>query len=136
MLETEKKTTKIGDFLRKIKAAISPDQKGILGIVGRILNNSDVLSKADKDYALKELETFQLENIEATKRWQADLSSRYWLPNNVRPLVLIYCWILFTIIVLSDLVNIQFLPLISNLMLSVNGMYFVGREVQKFRNLK
>lgn len=74
-----------------------------------------------------------------TERWQADMLSDSWLSKNIRPMVLMY--LLGTYSVLSLLsafgVNVTqaYVELLAQMLMLVMGAYFVGRTVEKYKDM-
>jgi hypothetical protein len=77
-----------------------------------------------------------------TNRWKADQNSDSWLSKNVRPLVLIWCIVVFSLAGIFD--SIEQIPFQINalwndtfekIMLSVVLAYFGGRTTEKATNL-
>ena len=77
-----------------------------------------------------------------TLRWQADSISDSWLSKNVRPLVLVWCIVVFSIAGLLD--SIDSLPFQINalwndtfesVMMAVVLAYFGGRTTEKATNI-
>lgn len=59
------------------------------------------IRQIEANIALAELETERAEMDAITSRWQADANSKYWLPNNIRPLTLatsLAFWIVWNIL--------------------------------------
>ena len=89
------KETKVGKFLLgksglfQSLAETIPD-KGVLGLVKKLIHQDDSLPQPDKDTALKMLEIDIVEIESVTRRWEADAMSDSWLSKNVRPLTLIF----------------------------------------------
>ena len=89
----------------------------------------------------------KVEEQELTKRAQADAMSDSWLSKNVRPLVLIWCIVIFsTFGVLDAIDNVEFTIntewnlTFRQVMTAVVGFYFGGRTIEKgiyaYRELK
>lgn len=88
---------------------------------------------------------FEQQNKEmeaVTNRWKADQNSDSWLSKNVRPLVLIWCIVVFSLAGIFD--SIEQIPFQINalwndtfekIMLSVVLAYFGGRTTEKATNL-
>ena len=79
---------------------------------------------------------------EISNRWKADSISDSWLSKNVRPLVLVWCIVVFSIAGLLDSVeNIPFQinalwnETFENVMMAVVLAYFGGRTTEKATNL-
>ncbi len=86
----------------------------------------ELLEQADKDA-----------QAQVTDRWKADMASDSFLSKNIRPLVLIYLTIIFTILSFFDgnvggfKVANQYIPIFQSLLITVYGAYFVGRTWEK-----
>jgi len=74
---------------------------------------------------------------QVTDRWKADMASDSFLSKNIRPLVLIYLTIIFTVLSFFDgniggfKVATQYVPIFQSLLITVYGAYFVGRTWEK-----
>jgi hypothetical protein len=86
----------------------------------------ELLEQADKDA-----------QAQVTDRWKADMASDSYLSKNIRPLVLIYLTIIFTVLSFFDgniggfKVATQYIPIFQSLLITVYGAYFVGRTWEK-----
>jgi hypothetical protein len=86
----------------------------------------ELLEQADKDA-----------QAQVTDRWNADMASDSFLSKNIRPLVLIYLTIVFTVLSFFDgniggfKVATQYIPIFQSLLITVYGAYFVGRTWEK-----
>ncbi|MDB4493289.1 holin family protein [Pseudomonadales bacterium] len=86
----------------------------------------ELLEQADKDA-----------QAQVTDRWKADMASDSFLSKNIRPLVLIYLTIVFTVLSFFDgniggfKVATQYIPIFQSLLITVYGAYFVGRTWEK-----
>jgi hypothetical protein len=86
----------------------------------------ELLEQADKEA-----------QAQVTDRWKADMASDSFLSKNIRPLVLIYLTIIFTILSFFDgniggfKVSEQYIPIFQSLLITVYGAYFVGRTWEK-----
>jgi hypothetical protein len=129
------KETKVGSFLSKVAPSllgtmgdILPDA-GVLGIVKNLIEKEDpkVLAPQDKETALKLLEQDAIEMQEITKRWTADMSSKSWLAQNVRPLTLVF----FSVSYVAGWYMDYSLDSISGVLSLIVGAYFGSRGVEK-----
>lgn len=112
---------------------------GIDGLkeLGDVIKGSDTLSELDKEMLIKEID-IDIEREKAiTKRWEADSKSGFWLPNNIRPLTLVFmCFCLF-LFIMMDSYNDEFnmkeswIDLMSSLLITIFGGYFVVRSGEK-----
>ena len=138
------KDTKVGKFLTdKAPDIISgvgdliPDA-GILSVVAKAVGGSD-MSAEDKLEFERLAAGFQLElQRQVTARWEADAATKFWLPNNIRPLTLIALTVVtLTFIGLDAADGVQFqlsaghLELLQYLTMTAFGAYFAGRSFEK-----
>ena len=106
------------------------------------IGKSDVSSddKIKLQQLIYEQQNKEIESI--TSRWQADASSDSWLSKNVRPLVLVWCIVIFSIAGLLD--SVDSIPFhigetwndtFEKVMMSVVLAYFGGRTTEKATSL-
>ncbi len=81
-----------------------------------------------------------LNKEQGTRRLQMDMLSDNWLAKSIRPLVVIWCLVMMTVIIIFDLKGIV---LSENLILTVRvafwsaiGFYFPSRLIEKYVNGK
>ena len=149
-------TTRVGDFLRKAKG-IAPDVLRLAGNVtgvdglknlGNAIDQDDQIDPKDKEIALSKLENdireeelvynFRaVQEKEATKKWEADMQSDNTASKNIRPYSVGFLLISTVIIILLDSafsnfeVQIHWVELLSKLLLTAVGGYFVLRSSEK-----
>jgi hypothetical protein len=86
----------------------------------------ELLEKADQDA-----------QSQVTERWKLDMQSDSFLSKNIRPLVLIYLTVIFTVLSFFDgniggfQVDEAYIPIFQSLLITVYGAYFVGRTWEK-----
>ena len=86
----------------------------------------ELLEQADKDA-----------QDQVTKRWELDMQSDSFLSKNIRPLVLVYLTVIFTVLSFFDgniggfQVDEAYIPIFQSLLITVYGAYFVGRTWEK-----
>jgi hypothetical protein len=86
----------------------------------------ELLEKADQDA-----------QSQITERWKLDMQSDSFLSKNIRPLVLIYLTVIFTVLSFFDgniggfQVDEAYIPIFQSLLITVYGAYFVGRTWEK-----
>ena len=86
----------------------------------------ELLEKADQDA-----------QGQITERWKLDMQSDSFLSKNIRPLVLIYLTVIFTVLSFFDgniggfQVAEEYIPIFQSLLITVYGAYFVGRTWEK-----
>lgn len=87
-----------------------------------------------------ELDAEKSANEAVTRRWEADLHSDSWLSKNIRPSVLIYLLVSYTILSLMSAfglnVNESYVALLGQWGILVMTAYFGGRTVEKIMNVK
>ena len=78
---------------------------------------------------------------EVSKRWEADMKSDSFLSKNIRPMVLIYLTVIFTICAFFDgnvgefIIAEEYIPIFQTLLVTVYGAYFVGRSWEKAKSI-
>lgn len=146
MSEKKFKDTKVGKWVNEKLpevagnfADVIPD-KGVLGIVKRIVDGSPELTAQDKlefDRLAAEQEISAQEQV--TRRWEADAKGDVKLAKYIRPVTLIALTVFFMVIMVWDGLDQAFMPpdnyinLLELLMLTVFGAYFAGRTIEKVR---
>jgi len=79
--------------------------------------------------------------VEVSKRWEADMKSDSFLSKNIRPMVLIYLTVIFTICAFFDgnvgefIIAEEYIPIFQTLLVTVYGAYFVGRTWEKAKSI-
>ena len=114
------------------------------GVIKNIGNVIDKLTTTEEEKLLikKQIqEILEKADTEAqaqvTERWKADMTSDSFLSKNIRPLVLIYLTVIFTVLSFFDgniggfVVAEQYIPIFQSLLITVYGAYFVGRTWEK-----
>lgn len=130
------KETKLGQFLLgksgvfQSLAETIPD-KGVLGLVKRLLVEDKGMGPEDKETALKMLEIELQEMESVTRRWEADAMSDSWLSKNVRPITLVF----FAIVYTAGFFLKYELGAINQILLLIIGAYFGGRSFEKIQKL-
>lgn len=141
------KDTKVGKWLSEkapdileTVSDVTPDG-GILDAVAGIIRGKEDMDPATK---LEFERMYIAERISleegVTRRWEADTNTRYWLPNNIRPLSV--ASLLVAIIVFSALDSMgavnwetpeHWLNLLTTIGMTVFGAYFGGRSWEKVK---
>jgi hypothetical protein len=91
----------------------------------------ELLEKADQDA-----------QTQITERWKLDMQSDSFLSKNIRPLVLVYLTVIFTVLAFFDgniggfQVDEAYIPIFQSLLITVYGAYFVGRTWEKSKKNK
>ncbi len=78
------------------------------------------------------------ENV--TKRWEADMLSDSYLSKNIRPFVLIFLLVVYSLFSLLSIwgwnVRESYVELLAQMLMLVMGAYFLGRSVEKIVDMK
>jgi len=91
---------------------------------------TEILEKADKEA-----------QEQVTKRWESDMQSDSFLSKNIRPMVLIYLTVIFTVCAFFDgnigefKISEEYIPIFQTLLVTVYGAYFVGRTWEKAKSI-
>jgi hypothetical protein len=144
MAKKKFKDTTVGQLLFGAASVINPTLGNILqGVTSpkdaiAAITKSDVSldDKIKLQQLIYEQQNKEIESI--TSRWEADSMSDSWLSKNVRPLVLVWCIVIFSLAGILD--SIESLPFHINelwndtfekIMMSVVLAYFGGRTTEK-----
>jgi hypothetical protein len=90
----------------------------------------EILEKADSEA-----------QAQVTARWEADMKSDSFLAKNIRPMILIYLTVVFTICAFFDgnigefKIAEEYVPIFQTLLVTVYGAYFVGRSWEKGKSI-
>ncbi len=142
------KETTVGKMLVGAAGLINPTLGSVLAGITSPKDAISAITKSDIPEEDKiKLQTMIYEQQvkemeEISNRWKADSISDSWLSKNVRPLVLVWCIVVFSIAGLLDSVeNIPFQinalwnETFENVMMAVVLAYFGGRTTEKATNL-
>ena len=142
------KDTTVGQLLFGAASVINPTLGNVLQGVTSPKEAIEAITKsdapADDKVKLQQMIYEQQDKeIQAiTSRWEADSMSDSWMSKNVRPLVLVWCIIIFSMAGILD--SIETLPFHINelwndtfekIMMSVVLAYFGGRTTEKASNI-
>lgn len=126
------KDTKVGKFLLGKSGLLDsigdvmPD-KGLLGMVKKLIDQDPDIPPQDKETAMKLLEMDMIEMQEVSKRWTADMASTSWLSQNVRPLTLVFFSVAYIVGWYLD----YELDSVAGVLSLIVGAYFGSRGVEK-----
>ena len=121
------------------------------GVLSGAISASDAISAITKS-SISDEDKIKLQTLiyeqqnkeieEISNRWNADSISDSWLSKNVRPMILIWCIVVFTIAGIID--SVETIPFqisslwndtFENVMMAVVLAYFGGRTTEKAANL-
>jgi len=123
----------INPTLGKVLSGVSSPQDALAEISKSKISNQDKIKLQQLIY---EQQNKEIESI--TSRWKADSISDSWLSKNVRPLVLVWCIVVFSLAGILD--SIESVPFhigatwndtFEKVMMSVVLAYFGGRTTEK-----
>ena len=113
--------------------------------VGEVLDNLTTTKEEKLEAQRLITEILQKADTEAQEqvsaRWAADMASDSKLSKNIRPMVLIYLTVVFTILSFFDgnvgefKIAEQYVPIFQSLLITVYGAYFVGRTWEKSKKI-
>ena len=143
------KGTNVGNALRWLKKQGKTIAPGILDLasditgidaldkLGDLISGDTILSEADKELLIAELELDKTREQEISKRWVADLSSDSWAAKNIRPYTLAFLLVCMFIFVMLDSsiegfkMKSEWIDLLKALLMTAVGGYFVIRGAEK-----
>ena len=123
----------INPTLGKVLSGVSSPQDALAEISKSKISNQDKIKLQQLIY---EQQNKEIESI--TSRWKADSISDSWLSKNVRPLVLVWCIVVFSLAGILD--SIESVPFhigatwndtFEKVMMAVVLAYFGGRTTEK-----
>ena len=123
----------INPTLGKILSGVSSPQEALAEIGKSKISNDDKIKLQQMIY---DQQNKEIESI--TSRWKADSISDSWLSKNVRPLVLVWCIVVFSLAGILD--SIESVPFhigatwndtFEKVMMAVVLAYFGGRTAEK-----
>ena len=91
----------------------------------------EILEKADSEA-----------QSQVTERWKSDMASDSMLSKNIRPMVLVYLTVIFTVCAffhgnIGDFkIADEYIPIFQTLLVTVYGAYFVGRSWEKAKKIE
>ncbi len=108
--------------------------------LGTLISGDTVLTEADKQLLISQIELDKVREQEISKRWEADLHSDSWASKNIRPYTLaflLFCMFIF-IMLDSSLEGFKiadkWIDLLKGLLMTAVGGYFIVRGVEKVNN--
>jgi hypothetical protein len=126
----------INPALGSVLNGVSTPQEALAAIGKSKISNEDKIKLQQMIY---EQQNIEMESI--TRRWEADSKSDSWLSRNVRPMVLIWCIVVFSLAGILD--SIESIPFhigvtwndtFEKVMMAVVISYFGGRSSEKAIN--
>jgi hypothetical protein len=124
--------------MKKIFQAITG---GLLRDIGKVIDNLHTSGEERLEAKRKLQELLEQADKEAqdqvTSRWKYDMQSDSFLSKNIRPLVLVFLTVMFTLFAFTDgnlgefKIQEEYIPVFQSLLITVYGAYFVGRTWEK-----
>lgn len=98
------------------------------------------LAKLAQDGQLAQIQADTAEQIELTKRLQADMNSDSWLSKNIRPMTLIFILAAYFIFAMMSAfgsnANERYVELLGQWGMLIMSFYFGGRTLEKIMDMK
>jgi hypothetical protein len=98
------------------------------------------LMEASQKGELAQLQADVNEQMELTKRLEADMASDSWLSKNIRPMTLIFILIAYSFFAVGSGVNFQvnekYVELLGQWGMLIMSFYFGGRTLEKIMDMK
>jgi hypothetical protein len=123
----------INPALGSVLNGVSPPQEALAAIGKSKISNDDKIKLQQMIY---EQQNKELEAV--TARWESDQKSDSWMAKNVRPMVLIWCIVVFSLAgILDSIDNVPFTigvtwnDTFEKVMMAVVLAYFGGRSSEK-----
>ena len=114
---------------------------GLLKDIGKVIDSLHTSDEERLEAKRKLQELLEQADKEAqdqvTERWKYDMQSDSFLSKNIRPMVLVFLTVMFTLLAFTDgniggfKVQEQYVPIFQSLLITVYGAYFVGRTWEK-----
>lgn len=114
--------------------------EGLAMLRTKEIEHEEFLVEASIRKAKLEIEAEQVAQTGVTERWKADMLSDSRLSKNIRPIVLLFLLLLYTIFSLLSaweiLVTQAYVELLAQMLMLVMGAYFAGRTLEKIVDMK
>jgi len=114
---------------------------GLLRDIGKVIDNLHTSDEERLEAKRKLQELLEQADKEAqdqvTSRSKYDMQSDSFLSKNIRPLVLVFLTVMFTLFAFTDgnlgefKIQEEYIPVFQSLLITVYGAYFVGRTWEK-----
>ena len=119
--------------------AYTGTSEGLLKLKQLEFEHEEFLLDAAYKKAELDIQAEQIAQTNVTDRWKADMLSDSWLSKNIRPFVLMFLLAVYTLFSLGSaadiLVKSAYVELLAQMLMLVMGAYFVGRTVEKVKDL-
>lgn len=114
---------------------------GLMKDIGKVIDNLHTSEEERLEAKRRLEELFEQADKDAqsqvTERWKFDMQSDSFLSKNIRPVVLIFLTVMFTLFAFTDgnigefQIQEAYIPVFQSLLITVYGAYFVGRTWEK-----
>ena len=118
---------------------------GLLRDIGKVIDNLHTSDEERLKAKRRLQELLEQADKEAqdqvTERWKYDMQSDSFLSKNIRPLVLVFLTVMFTLFAFTDgnlgefKIQEEYIPVFQSLLITVYGAYFVGRTWEKSKKI-
>ena len=124
-----------------MKKLIQAITGGLMKDIAKVIDNLHTSEEERLEAKRRLQEILEQADSEAqnqvTDRWRFDMQSDSFLSKNIRPLVLIFLTVMFTMFAFTDgnigefSIQKEYIPVFQTLLITVYGAYFVGRTWEK-----
>ena len=119
---------------------------GVISEVGNVIDKLTTTKEEKLEAKRLMVEILEKADSEAqsqvTERWKSDMASDSMLSKNIRPMVLVYLTVIFTVCAffhgnIGDFkIADEYIPIFQTLLVTVYGAYFVGRSWEKAKKIE
>ena len=119
---------------------------GVISEVGNVIDKLTTTKEEKLEAKRLMVEILEKADSEAqsqvTERWKSDMASDSALSKNIRPMVLVYLTVIFTVCAFFDgntgdfKIADEYIPIFQTLLVTVYGAYFVGRSWEKAKKIE
>lgn len=124
-----------------MKKLIQAITGGLMKDIAKVIDNLHTSEEERLEAKRRLQEILEQADSEAqnqvTERWRFDMQSDSFLSKNIRPLVLVFLTVMFTMFAFTDgnigefSIQKEYIPVFQTLLITVYGAYFVGRTWEK-----
>lgn len=129
---------KLGVEIPNLSKPVSPEQLAELRALE--FKHEESLQQIAIRKSEIELARIQNEQSSVTERWKADMLSDSWMSKNIRPMVLIYLLLTYSILSSASAFGLNvtqaYVELLAQMIMLVMGAYFAGRTLEKVVDMK
>jgi len=114
-------------------------EEGLLKLKQLELDHEEFLINANLEKVRLEIEANKSAQSNVTQRWQADMISDSWLSKNIRPLILIYLLVAYSLFSIGSgfgfSITQAYVELLGQMLMLAFAAYFAGRTIEKVKDM-